>query len=317
MEPVIAVLIPCFNEERAIGQVLRDFKTHLPGAQIYVFDNNSTDKTAEVARAAGAQVYHERWQGKGFVVRRMFAEIDADIYVMADGDGTYDAASAPEMIEAMRAESLDMVVGTRDVTPGVNAYRAGHATGNRMLTGLVRLFFGVGFSDMLSGYRVLSRRFVKSFPALSEGFEIETELTIHCLSMGLPVREVPTPYSERAEGTSSKLRTFRDGLRILLLSVRMLKDFRPLMFFGLISLASALLSIWLLVPVVVEFVETGDVPRFPTAIMSMGLMIVSLLSLTAGFILDSVAQLRLEGKRLAYLAQSETPGPLPSEPEVR
>lgn len=299
-ELVIAVLIPCYNEETAIGQTVRDFKSALPSATIYVYDNNSSDRTCEVARAAGAIVRRESLQGKGNVLRRMFADIDADLYVLTDGDATYDAASAPRMIELLLTEHLDMVNGMR-VTEIVKAYRRGHRFGNALFTKMIALLFGSRFQDILSGYRVFSRRFVKSFPALSSGFEIETELTVHALELRIPVMEVQTPYKDRLEGSVSKLNTWRDGFRILCVIVALVKRGRPLFFFSVIGVVLALMAICISIPLLRTYMETGLVPRFPTAILSTGIMILSFLSFTAGLILDTVTTGRLEAKRMIYL----------------
>ncbi len=297
----VAVLVPCYNEEAAIAQVVEQFRAALPGAIIYVYDNNSKDGTAKAAHAAGAVVGVETRQGKGHVVCRMFADVEADLYVLVDGDATYDAPSAPKMIEKLVGENLDMVVASR-VDHEHDAYRLGHRSGNRVLTWFVAEVFGSAFSDILSGYRIFSRRFVKSFPALSSGFEIETELTIHALELGMPTGEVKTPYYARAEGSASKLNTWRDGLRILWTIVRLYRVERPLRFFGVISLLLAALSIVLAVPVVVTFLEQGVVPRLPTAILSTALMLLACLALTSGLVLDTVTRGRRELKRLAYLA---------------
>jgi len=297
----VAVLVPCYNEEAAIAQVVEQFRAALPGAMIYVYDNNSKDGTAAAARAAGAVVGVETRQGKGHVVCRMFADGEADLYVLVDGDATYDAPSAPKMIEKLVGENLDMVVASR-VDHEHDAYRLGHRSGNRVLTWFVAEVFGSAFSDILSGYRIFSRRFVKSFPALSSGFEIETELTIHALELGMPTGEVKTPYYARAEGSASKLNTWRDGLRILWTIVRLYRVERPLRFFGVISLLLAALSIVLAVPVVVTFLEQGVVPRLPTAILSTALMLLACLAFTSGLVLDTVTRGRRELKRLAYLA---------------
>jgi glycosyltransferase involved in cell wall biosynthesis len=299
--PNIAVLIPCFNEEAAVAQVVAEFRAALPAASIYVYDNNSTDRTAEVARAAGAIVRAERLQGKGNVVRRMFADIEADIYVLVDGDATYDAASAPKMVRALLDGPLDMVNGVR-VTEVKEAYRPGHRFGNWFLTSCAAWIFGNRFTDMLSGYRVLSRRFVKSFPALSAGFETETELTVHALELRMPVAEIATPYRSRPPGSASKLSTFRDGLRILFMILRLLKEERPLSFYAAIASVLAALSIGLSIPVLVEFLRTGLVPRLPTAVLSTGLMLLACLSLASGLVLDTVTRGRREAKRMRYLA---------------
>ncbi len=299
--PRIAVLIPCYNEGATIARVAEDFRSALPEATIFVYDNNSRDETAERARAAGAIVRRERLQGKGHVVRRMFADIEADIYVMVDGDATYEAAAAPRLIERLRREGLDMVVGSR-VEHQREAYRPGHRLGNRLLTGTVAWLFGQPLDDMLSGYRVFSRRFAKTFPALAGGFEIETELTVHALELNMAVAEEPTAYGARPEGSVSKLSTYRDGLRILWMILRLFKNERPLTFFSILFALLAALSVGLAVPIIITWLETGLVPRFPTAILSTGLMLLAFLSLACGFILDTVTHGRRETKRLAYLA---------------
>ncbi|MGY4303023.1 glycosyltransferase involved in cell wall biosynthesis [Bradyrhizobium sp. USDA 4369] len=299
----IAVLVPCYNEEAAVAAVVRDFKQALPTATVYVYDNNSKDLTIEVARAAGAEVRSERRQGKGHVVRRMFADVDADIYVLVDGDATYDAPSAPRMIERLVAEHLDMVVGLR-VDQEQAAYRMGHRTGNWMLTRFLAEVFGQAFKDILSGYRVFSRRFVKSFPVLSDGFEIETELSVHALELALPVAEVATPYYARPEGSVSKLNTWRDGFRILGTILKLYRSEKPLRFFTAIGIFFALVSIGFAIPVFVTFIETGLVPRLPTAVLSMGLMIMALLSASSGLVLDTVTRGRREMKLLAYLSHA-------------
>jgi glycosyltransferase involved in cell wall biosynthesis len=297
----IAVLVPCFNEEATVNSVVHDFRSALPAARILVFDNNSTDKTATVARAAGAEVFYEKRRGKGFVVRRMFADVDADIYVLVDGDATYDAPSARAMIERLLEGRLDMVVGCR-VDHDKLAYRAGHRTGNRVLSAFVASVFGSTFNDMLSGYRVFSRRFVKSFPVLSGGFEIETELTIHALELGLPADEMETPYYARPEGSASKLNTWSDGLRILFTIINLYRAERPLPFFAAIGALAAAVSITLAVPIVATFLETGLVPRLPTAVLSMGLMLLAFLCASVGLVLDTVTRGRREMKLLAYLS---------------
>jgi glycosyltransferase involved in cell wall biosynthesis len=298
----IAVILPCYNEAAAIFDVVRDFRAALPGAAVYVYDNNSKDRTVERAAEAGAIVRREQRQGKGHVLRRMFADVEADIYVLADGDGTYAAASAPEMVARLVEEHLDMVVGSRLTDFEGEAFRRGHRFGNDLLTGCLGLFFGRTFSDILSGYRVFSRRFVKSFPALSAGFETETELSVHALELRMPIAEVVTPYKARPEGSASKLRTYRDGFRILMMILLLFKEERPLAFFSIISGLLALVALILAYPVVVTYLATGLVPRFPTAILSTGLMILSSLSLTCGFILDTVTHGRIELKRLFYLS---------------
>jgi len=303
----IAVLVPCYNEEAAVAAVVKGFKQALPTATVYVYDNNSKDRTIAVAREAGAEVRSERRQGKGHVVRRMFADIEADIYVLVDGDATYDAPSAPRMIERLLDEHLDMVVGLR-VDQEQAAYRMGHRTGNWMLTRFLAEVFGQAFKDILSGYRVFSRRFVKSFPVLSDGFEIETELSVHALELALPVAEIATPYFARPEGSVSKLNTWRDGLRILNTILKLYRSEKPLRFFTAIGIFLALLSIGFAVPVFVTFVETGLVPRLPTAVLSMGLMIVALLSASSGLVLDTVTRGRREMKLLAYLSQPPVGG---------
>ncbi len=299
--PTIAVLLPCYNEEAAIAQTVAGFRAALPGATVYVYDNNSRDRTAEVARAAGAVVRVERIQGKGAVVRRMFADIDADVYVMADGDATYDAASAPALVARLLDEQLDMVVGSR-VGEAVEAYRRGHRLGNAMLTGMLAQLFGRSFTDILSGYRVFSRRFVKSFPVLSVGFEIETEISVHALELKMPVAEIETPYFARPEGSTSKLSTYRDGWRILNTIVTLFRIERPLLFFGAVGAGLALLALLLAVPLVVTYAQTGLVPRIPTAVLVTGLMILASLCAFAGLILDTVVRGRREVRRLAYLA---------------
>jgi glycosyltransferase involved in cell wall biosynthesis len=300
-EPSIAVIIPCYNEEVAIGRVVHAFRVALPNAAIYVFDNNSRDATLTVARAAGATVRRETLQGKGNVVRRAFADISAGIYILVDGDDTYDAGAAPEMVQLLVEEHLDMVIGTRAATVA-GAYRPGHRWGNRFLTNLAQAVFGNRVSDMLSGYRVLSRRFVKSFPALSVGFETETEFTIHALELRMPVGEVAVAYRERPTGSASKLHTIRDGLRILRTILVLVKEERPLPFFSLCGAMILLTGIGLSIPVLDEFWRTSLVPRLPTAVLSMGLVLLSFLSFSCGLVLDSVARGRKEMKRLAYLA---------------
>ena len=299
--PDIAVIVPTYNEAVAIPHVIRAFRAALPQATIYVFDNNSRDGTADIARAAGAVVRREPQQGKGHVVRRAFADVEADIYVLVDGDDTYDATSAPAMIHLLQADGLDMVTGTR-VEQAQAAYRPGHKVGNVALTGLVRLVFGDRITDMLSGYRVFSRRFVKSFPALSAGFETETEFTVHALELRMPVGELDTPYKERPEGSASKLRTIHDGIRILRTIVILVKEERPLAFFSVCGALLLLIGFGFGLPVVMEYAATGLVPRLPTAVLAMGLVVLSFLSLVCGLILDSVSRGRKEMKRLAYLA---------------
>jgi glycosyltransferase involved in cell wall biosynthesis len=297
----IAILIPCHNEAAAIAGVVADFHRALPDAEIYVYDNDSNDETYSLASQAGAHVRREMQRGKGNVVRRMFSDIEADLYVLVDGDGTYDAASAPRMIRMLLENHLDMVNGTR-VSSHLAAYRRGHRTGNILLSGIVAWIFGNRIADMLSGYRIFSRRFVKSFPALSSGFEVETELTVHALELRVPLGEMEIPYRERAEGSSSKLRTYSDGLRILRTIVWLIKQERPLQFFSLVALVLFVLGIALSIPVFVEYYRTGLVPRFPTAILAMGMVLLSFLLMTCGLILDSVALGRREAKRMAYLS---------------
>ena len=298
----IAVLVPCYNEEAAVAAVVTGFRQALPSARIYVYDNNSKDRTAAIAREAGAEVHSERRQGKGHVVRRMFADVDADVYVLVDGDATYDAPSAPRMIERLVNEHLDMVVGLR-VDQVKAAYRAGHRTGNWMLTSFLSDTFGQAFTDILSGYRVFSRRFVKSFPVLSDGFEIETELTVHALELSMPVAEIETPYYARPEGSFSKLNTWGDGFRILNTILKLYRTEKPLRFFSAIGAFLALVSIGLAIPILVTYLQEGLVPRLPTAVLSTGLMIVAVLSVSSGLVLDTVTRGRREMKLLAYLSQ--------------
>jgi glycosyltransferase involved in cell wall biosynthesis len=302
----VAVLIPCHNEAAAIGTVINDFARHLPNARIYVCDNNSTDGTRAIAQAAGALVLSEPLQGKGHAVRRLFADVEADIYVLVDGDDTYDPAAAPTMVQLLARDGLDMVTGVRDATMH-SAYRRGHRFGNVLLTGLVTRIFGNRVSDMLSGYRVFSRRFVKSLPALAIGFETETEFTVHALELHMPIAELRTRYRERPEGSASKLRTIADGLRILRMIALLVKEQRPVGFFGVFGFLFLLAALILGVPVVLEFMRTGLVPRFPTAILATGLVLLSFLSFACGVILDSVARGRKEMKRLAYLAVPALP----------
>ncbi|EKN00189.1 glycosyltransferase family 2 protein [Acidocella sp. MX-AZ02] len=304
IQPKIAVLVPCYNEEAAIADVVTGFAAALPSARIYVYDNNSSDRTREVAAAAGATVRSEPLQGKGHVVRRMFADIDADAYVLVDGDATYDPTAAPDMVRRLLDEQLDMVNGQRIEVAGegpIGAYRRGHRTGNLVLTGLVRFVFGDRIQDMLSGYRVFSRRFVKTFPALASGFETETEFTIHALDMLMPLAEVPTHYRERPPGSVSKLRTYSDGFRILSTIIKLVKEERPLQFFCIAGLALLVFGLLLALPVLVTYFQTGFVPRLPTAVLSLGVVLLAMLSFACGLILDSVARGRREAKRLAYL----------------
>ena len=296
----IAILLPCYNEAGTIGDVVHGFRQALPSARIYVYDNNSTDGTALKAMLAGASVARERRQGKGHVVRRMFADIDADIYIMADGDGTYSPADAEELVRTLITERADMVVGTRR---GVlaDAGRQGHAVGNRLFNLLYRAVFGRDFTDIFSGYRAFSRRFVKSFPAVSCGFEIETEMSVHASRLKLPVSEIELHYGRRPDGSHSKLSTFRDGARILWMFAMLMKETRPFAFFGLISAGIMAASVGFMLPVLAEYFQTGLVHRMPTWVLSMALMMASLLTFTAGLILDSVSRARSEQLRLAYV----------------
>ena len=305
-EPTIAVLLPCYNEEAAIARTVAEFRAALPGAAIYVYDNNSRDRTVEVARAEGAIVRTERIQGKGAVVRRMFADVDADIYVMADGDATYDAGAAPALVARLRDEQCDMVVGSR-VHQESDAYRRGHVLGNRMMTGILARLFGRSFTDIFSGYRVFSRRFVKSFPVLSVGFEIETEISVHALELRMPTAEIETAYGARLEGSHSKLSTYGDGFRILRTIATLYRVERPLWYFGGVAVLLAAVALLLALPLAVTYAETGLVPRFPTAILVTGLMILAALSFFAGLILDTVVRGRREVKRLAYLSLPAPP----------
>ena len=301
LPPRIAVLVPCYNEEHAIAQVVIDFRQALPAAIIYVYDNNSSDRTAQMAAMAGAIVRQESLQGKGHVVRRMFADIEADVYLMVDGDGTYDAASAPAMVNLLLNEHIDMVVGCRKDDEEL-AYRPGHRFGNAMLTGAVALLFGNRFGDILSGYRAFSRRFVKGFPIFAAHFEIETEITVHALTLQMPIREIDTHYRSRIEGSVSKLNTYRDGIKILGMIFDLLREERPLFFFSCVAGALAFASLVLAYPVILEYLRTHLVPRFPTAVLATGLGLLSALSLTCGFVLDTVARGRRSAKILAYLA---------------
>jgi glycosyltransferase involved in cell wall biosynthesis len=299
--PKIAVLLPCYNEEAAIAATVAGFRATLPRAAIYVYDNNSSDRTREVAAKAGAIVRTEGQQGKGHVVRRMFADVDADVYVMADGDLTYDPKAAPAMVDLLLAEQLDMVVGTRRHEEK-EAYRRGHALGNRAFTGLLSGLFGRSFSDIFSGYRVFSRRFVKSFPVLSSGFEIETEISVHALELRMPVGEVETAYAARPEGSNSKLSTYADGWRILKTIVTLYRIERPVLFYGAIGALLLAFALVLSVPLVMTYLQTGLVPRFPTAILVTGMTIVAVLCFFTGLILDTVTRGRREMRRLHYLS---------------
>jgi glycosyltransferase involved in cell wall biosynthesis len=293
--------VPCYNEEITIEKVVADFRAALPEATVYVYDNNSRDNTIEVARKAGAVVRKESRQGKGNVVRRMFADIEADVYVLVDGDDTYDAAASRMLVDQLIEERLDFINAMR-VSTAKDAYRAGHRFGNWLLTGLVRQIFGRQFNDMLSGYKFLSRRFVKSFPAMSSGFETETELAVHALELRMPCTEVATAYRERPPGSVSKLRTYSDGAHIMMLIARLVKDERPLRFFGLLGLLAVVVAVVLSIPLLVTYLETGLVPRVPTAILSVALVIVGVLSIFAGLILDMTTKTRREMKRLNYLS---------------
>jgi len=301
----IAVLVPCYNEEAAIATVVNDFRASLPAAAIYVYDNNSKDETVTRAREAGAVVRTESRQGKGNVVRRMFADIEADVYVLVDGDDTYDATAAPALIAKLVEDGLDIVSGQR-VATGQSAYRPGHVLGNRMLTGLTATMFRVELHDLLTGYRIMSRRFVKSFPFTAEGFGIETELTVHAVRLLMPMAEVETRYKERPEGSVSKLSTYRDGFKILFTIASLVREERPLIFFASIFVLLAAFSLLIGTPVVVEYFRTGFVPRLPTALVAVGAMVLAFLSLASGLILDTVTRGRWEDKRMAYLA---IPGP--------
>jgi glycosyltransferase involved in cell wall biosynthesis len=305
-QPRIAVLLPCYNEDATIAATVAGFRAALPGAAVYVYDNNSGDRTREVAAKAGAIVRSERQQGKGHVVRRMFADVDADVYVMADGDLTYDPASAPEMVALLLAEQFDMVVGTRR-HEATAAYRGGHVLGNRLFTGLLARLFGRSFNDIFSGYRVFSRRFVKSFPVLSSGFEIETEMSVHALELRMPVGELETRYLARPDGSESKLSTFGDGWRILKTIATLYRVERPTLFYGGIGALLLVAALILSIPLVITYLETGLVPRFPTAILVTGMTIVAVLCFFAGLILDTVTRGRREMRRLAYLSLDAPP----------
>lgn len=300
-EPAVAVLLPCYNEEHTIADVVTRFRVALPGAAIYVYDNNSSDLTALKARAAGATVVREPRQGKGNVVRRMFADIEADIYLMADGDGNYAPEDAPQLINTLLTERSDMVVGTRrGVTD--DAGRNGHAFGNRIFNSLYKRLFGRDFTDIFSGYRVFTRRFVKSFPAVSGGFEIETEMSVHASQLKLPVSEIALDYGRRPAGSSSKLSTYKDGAKILWMFAMLMKETQPLRFFGAFAVAFLVASVVLMAPVLVEYTETGLVPRMPTWVLSVALLLLSVLAMVSGLILDSVSQGRAEQKRIFYLS---------------
>lgn len=298
----IAVIVPCYNEEKTIATVVRDFRQYLPDAAIYVYDNNSKDATAEVAREAGAEVRRETRQGKGFVIRRMFRDVDADIYVMVDGDATYQASKAPELVAALVDNQLDMVIGRRIAVDANKAYRPGHVLGNQLFTRGISMLFGQGFQDIFSGYRVFSRRFVKSFPVNSRGFEIETELAIHSLDQGMAVAEIDTDYYERPEDSFSKLNTYRDGWRILRTIMSFMRYYKPLKFYGVIAAALMLVSVILAVPLVMEYVQQGTVSRLPTAVLCTGIAILSGMSFMCGLILDSISYMNKSVKQLHYLS---------------
>ena len=300
--PRIAVLVPCYNEALTVAKVVADFRAALPGCAVHVYDNRSTDGTGDIARNAGAIVRREEHPGKGGVVRRMFADIDADVYVMTDGDATYDASAAPAMVDRLTRDGLDVVTGIRDHGDRDAAYRHGHRLGNRAFNWLLGVLFGERPADMFSGYRALSRRFVKSFPAEARGFEIETELTVHALELRVPTAEIVTSYFERPQGSQSKLSTYKDGLRILYTMARLFRDVRPLPFFFGIAALFAAVGLVLGAEVIAEFLETRLVPRLPTAVLATGLMLLASLSIACGMILDSVARGRREAKRLAYLS---------------
>ena len=295
------MLLPCYNEEAAIAATVTGFKKALPSATVYVYDNNSSDRTRQIAKKAGAVVRSERQQGKGHVVRRMFADVDADVYVIADGDLTYDSKAAPAMVEMLIMEQLDMVVGTRRHEEK-EAFRGGHVIGNKLFTGLLAGLFGRSFTDIFTGYRVFSRRFVKSFPVLSSGFEIETEISVHALELRMPVGEVETAYAARPEGSHSKLSTYSDGWRILKTIVTLYRIERPVLFYGSIGALLLLAAILLSIPLVMTYLHTGLVPRVPTAILVTGMTIVAVLCFFTGLILDTVTRGRREVRRLAYLA---------------
>ncbi len=299
-EVSISVLIPAYNEEKGIGRVVARFRQALPSAEIFVYDNNSLDRTIEAAHQLGAIVRQEPRQGKGYVVRRMFADIDSDIYILVDGDNTYDPGMAPTLVETLIHNGLDMINCARIPTTAT-AYRPGHQLGNYLLSGIVRMIFGNNFQDMLSGYRVLSRRFVKSFPIMTTGFEIETELTIHALELDMPSMEIPCHLHNRLEGSESKLKTFSDGFRILRTIANLVRQEKPMAVFSAITVAFSMLSLILIYPLIETYIETGLVPRLPTVILSTGLMLGALLSIACGLVLDTVTRGRNEAKRLAYL----------------
>jgi len=311
--PKIAILLPCYNEEETVGKVVRDFAKVMPEATIYVYDNNSTDQTASIAREAGAVVRQERQQGKGHVVRRMFRDIEADFYIMTDGDDTYEASVAPEMLQCAIDGPYDLVNYIRKEVEQ-EAYRGGHRLGNLLLTGTVRNVFGKRVRDMLSGFKVFSRRFVKSFPALSHGFDIETELAVHALELAMPVTHVEGPYRGRPPGSTSKLRTYRDGWRILMLIIKLVRHERPFLFFGATSLVLALIAICLMIPLIGTYLESGLVPRLPTAMLSMGLICMAFIALITGTILDTVTRGRRELRMLSYLQYPVFPSTIKDAP---
>ncbi|MCX7088753.1 MAG: glycosyltransferase [Methylococcales bacterium] len=301
MKPTIAVILPCYNEAIPIAQVIQDFKKQLPDCTVYVYDNNSTDATIANAINAGAVVVRETRQGKGYVVRRAFADVDADIYVMADGDGTYDASAVQQMINVLCTEQLDMVVGSRQDSEQDNLYRKGHRLGNWLLTNTIGFLFGFRFNDVLSGYRVFSKRFVKSFPSIATGFEIEAMLTVHALELDLPCQEVPTQYFQRLEGSESKLSTYKDGFRILRTILDLFRKIKPLYFYGYLAILIAGLSMLIMLPIWVDFLHTGQVSRFPSAFLSIALMICALISLICGLIMEHASTNHWELKYLNYL----------------
>jgi glycosyltransferase involved in cell wall biosynthesis len=311
----IAVIVPCYNEERTIANVVRDFRAALPQARVYVYDNNSSDATIEVARAAGAIVRQERRQGKGNVVRRMFSDIDADVYIMVDGDDTYDASIAPDMVRTLIDQNCAMVVGRR-IHEEQEAYRPGHVMGNLMFTNAIATLFGQTFTDILSGYRVFSRAFVKSFPIFALGFEIETELTVHALTLKLPVIECDSVYKSRPVGSASKLNTYRDGIRILVKIIHLVRMERPFLFYSIIALLLAVAAAILVYPLVITFLETGLVPRLPTGVLVVGLTVMSTLSFVCGVVLDAVTQGRRETKMLAYIGAAR-PAQLPRSAQTQ
>lgn len=297
----IAVIIPCFNEEISISKVIREFQSKLPEAKIFVFDNNSTDNTIVEAKKAGANVFSCPYKGKGNVIRQAFADIEADYYIMIDGDNTYEVTKSPEMLKLLIENNLDMVVGKRVDNNNPLAYRTGHRFGNKMLTFFVNFIFGKSFTDMLSGYRVFSRRFVKSFPVMSQGFEIETELNVHSLEMKMNVAEIDTIYSDRMEDSFSKLSTYKDGFKILFMIINLFRYKKPLLFFSIISLFLIFVSFLIATPVILHYISTGLVPRFPSAFLSLGLVIIAIMLFCCGLILDSVARAKLEIKKLFFL----------------